>query len=95
MSPGYSFKQPEHANTSSKEKWSIFPNPTKGSLVVNVPEQKAGRYELADVLGRTLMSGTLKEGIQRLNLSNLAPGQYMLKLHGADGSYAGEMVIKE
>ncbi len=62
----------------------VYPNPFSGELSVLTTMERDGRYELTDVLGRTLMSGFVPEGEQQIRLTteNLPQGRYFLRLGG-------------
>lgn len=56
---------------------SVSPNPAKES--VNVYSTVITFYELYDVLGKKIISGTLQEGNNTLTLHNISQGMYIFK----------------
>ncbi len=74
----------------------LYPNPTKDYVVVKGSEdaKETLQYSIIDLLGRNVKSGqcTFDEPI---TLENLAVGQYVLQLKGANGQMAFKKLIKE
>ncbi|MEO6939829.1 MAG: T9SS type A sorting domain-containing protein, partial [Candidatus Kapaibacterium sp.] len=63
---------------------SIIPNPTSGELKIEVSGNILLHYDLSDVLGHVLRSGTLTD--RKLNIQSIPSGSYYLRLSG--GGYA-------
>jgi hypothetical protein len=58
----------------------IYPNPTQN--IIHIPEQFLHKkFSIIDLLGRRCMEGILSD--ERLNLSTLKRGQYLLMIEGA------------
>lgn len=59
---------------------SVFPNPIKDFLYIKPPEKEAAlSFQLVDLAGQVILSGHLPKS-ERLNLSELKPGIYLLNL---------------
>lgn len=56
---------------------SLFPNPTKGNLQIEIPEN--GEVLLCDFNGKQLMQTQFETGHQNINLSFLSTGLYFLR----------------
>ena len=62
---------------------AVYPNPTNGILVVetqnfaSLPDQT---YRITNLMGQTLMSGTITAEIQRIDVSNLPQGMYFISV---------------
>jgi uncharacterized protein (TIGR02145 family) len=69
-----------------------YPNPSEGLLYV----QNADGDELAilDIRGITLMTGSITESVQQVDISGLEPGTYILRITGSEGPY-NEKIIRE
>jgi len=76
--------------SASKTKTSIYPNPTKGELNIKT-DKKIKTSTVLDVSGRTVLSSTT----QKVDLSSLPKGAYLVKVEFADGTTSTEKVIKE
>jgi hypothetical protein len=73
----------------------VYPNPTRGAFVVELPigaANREARLELINMMGQTLQvqelrlsEGTLQESIQVV--SWLAPGLYMVKVKVGEQTY--------
>ncbi len=96
---GYAFKN-ANPGTPAPIKvtdWKIFPNPADDELTIANPAAAgvAAGYTIVDVLGKTLLAGSLQPGNQQVDLSSLAPGNYILELHRADGAGKNQLFVKE
>lgn len=63
------------------EKVQLYPNPVQGDFLFMVLPESAN-YRLVDVLGKEVQSGKLASGQQRLDVSQLPKGIYLLQLPG-------------
>lgn len=63
-----------------KEDLSIFPNPTNDWLVIQRNETTPLAYQLIDVSGRSLRSGTLDSYELRISMQDVSPGIYLLQV---------------
>ena len=75
---GYQFKHaaPNSVPETETEKWNLYPNPAKTEL--NIEAVSAAKYQVTDILGRTVLSGELQAGLQKIDVSRLAPGSYII-----------------
>ena len=68
----------------------IYPNPTKDELTVRFKDQVNMQVNmiLTDLMGRVVLNASnhVQNGIVKLNLNNLKPQIYILKLTDTDGS---------
>ncbi len=58
---------------------AVMPNPVKDNLFVNLNNNDACTLILTDMFGRTLATQNAENGQAIINMSNYAPGQYLLK----------------
>jgi hypothetical protein len=86
---------PEPLNTSqvAYSDISLFPNPTTGSLFVELGEFEAERALLMDLSGRVLESRAVQSQRLEFNLSRYANGLYFVRLEG-NGANAVYKVVK-
>jgi hypothetical protein len=78
---------------------SVYPNPSSGEASVEVVLERpeSVRVVVYDVLGREvrrLHEGTLAAGVQRLSLSGLAPGVYLVRVQAGAWQQARRMVVR-
>lgn len=77
--------------TSSKAKTtSIYPNPTKGEISIKT-DKKIKSSTVSDLSGKSVMRSTS----EKIDISSLPKGMYLVKVEFADGSATTEKVIKE
>lgn len=66
--------------SSLKDKISIYPNPAKNSLTVEVDSRESGfHYALYGIDGRWLQEGTVQGRVQ-LDITRYASGTYLLQI---------------
>lgn len=70
----------------------IFPNPAKDIISVNTPFT-ISKYEIADISGRIVLSGNLKN--ESINISSLIKGIYFVKLTTTDFSIISNKLVKD
>lgn len=74
----------------SKTKTSVFPNPTKGEINIRT-DKKVKSSTISDISGKVL----LKTDSQKVDISSLPKGTYLLQIDFGDGTTSTEKVIKE
>lgn len=67
------------------DSWSIYPNPAKNELFITSDRPTFNEYQIIENTGKVLMMGNLAEAT-KIDVSNLAPGAYVLRLQHSDGS---------
>ncbi len=60
----------------------IYPNPANDILNINIPKDEPVNITIIDIAGRTVSQQTATENIISMDLRNLAPGVYQLKIQG-------------
>ncbi|MBR2771340.1 MAG: T9SS type A sorting domain-containing protein [Bacteroidales bacterium] len=68
---------------SAENQFDIYPNPTNGVLVVETvctPSLPTQRYRITNLMGQTLMSGSITAENQRIDVSNLPHGMYFISI---------------
>lgn len=81
--------------TLNESNISIYPNPTNS--ILNIESQYFGNkvgYEVINSIGQTLLSSNLSSNKTQVDVSNLACGVYLLKIH-SDKSTVYKKFIKE
>ena len=72
----------------------VYPNPTAGALVVELPEAVRTEGRLLDAFGRTLRRFQLQQQRSELDFSGLVPGLYFIELRTAAGRFQDRIVIE-
>jgi uncharacterized delta-60 repeat protein len=62
----------------------IFPNPAKDYVTITLNNASSASVQILDVTGRTMQTNTI-EGHQRIDISNIPSGSYILLLQTAHG----------
>lgn len=76
---------------------SIYPNPMNSTttIIYTSPVQEDVSYELVNILGVTLRSGSSKYGMFVLDRNDLPAGSYVLKLRSGSASLTRTLLITE
>ena len=59
---------------------AIFPNPADEEI--NIFTDESGMFTIRDLQGRLVKEGAVKEGLNRVDIKNLAMGVYLIRLQG-------------
>lgn len=78
----------------SDVKVSVWPNPTESYVTISTP-YKNYIYEISDASGKVLLKNKSTTRKQKVDLSNFAPGQYMIRLKFEDNSVVTKQIIKK
>ena len=71
---------------TSHDQFAIYPNPTDGILIVETvctPSLPNETYRITNLMGQTLMSGTITNDVQWIDVSNLPEGMYFITVGDA------------
>ena len=71
---------PLSVNEFENRQVSIYPNPTNSTINLSLNFSEEVNYELFSPLGQQLIIGTIKSSNQEIDVSNLPPNIYYLKL---------------
>ncbi|MBL0331053.1 MAG: T9SS type A sorting domain-containing protein [Bacteroidetes bacterium] len=85
-------------SATNENQFTVFPNPTKNNTTIEYTLTKSGfvQLEVFDVLGKKLESpvNTAQQaGKQQINLNNLNPGVYFIKLNINNQSQTTRLVV--
>ncbi|WP_304143653.1 endonuclease [Mesoflavibacter zeaxanthinifaciens] len=69
----------------------IYPNPIKGNTL-NAEVKSTTNYQIYDILGKKILSGTVTTSNKKINVSSLKNGIYILKLETANGSVTKKLI---
>ncbi|MGZ5287648.1 MAG: T9SS type A sorting domain-containing protein, partial [Flavisolibacter sp.] len=79
-----------------KQKVNIYPNPVKGTVNIQIEDNKdKAEIRLFDMYGRLVMQQLSSNENTRLNVSKLAPGVYLVKILRDDVEISTTRFIKE
>ena len=86
-------------NTEATLDLSIYPNPSDGIMTLQLTDETVDRYETAEIfntLGTVVASFNVTNTVEEINLSDQAPGIYLLRMKSRDGkvSEAKRLLIK-
>jgi PKD repeat protein len=79
---------------SSKASFTVYPNPTSGLLGVSLNSNDEYTLELVDLHGRLVMDKLKQEGDTQLDITDLEPGVYMLRLQTFSDSAEIHKIIR-
>ncbi len=73
-------------NEPKTETIKIYPNPVRSTLYVNIESSDYNRIILYDISGKEVLSEKTHKGINRINVSHLEKGVYVLKVSGGQSA---------
>jgi hypothetical protein len=71
----------------------VFPNPASDHVTISSASALVRRYEILDINGRVLRTGTVNTDRLVLGREGLAPGAYIVKLHFDAGTVSRKLVL--
>ena len=69
-----------------------YPNPAQNTLTVTVPNAINTSVKLIDLVGQEVYKGTITGDTQKIDISNLAAGTYLLQVKNDAGQYISRIV---
>ncbi|QNL20724.1 PKD domain-containing protein [Hyphobacterium sp. CCMP332] len=73
----------------------VYPNPAKDRLVIEVKSESLKGYQIVDMMGRTILTSNENiVGTKEINVSDLASGNYIMKLNFGDEIALHKFIIQ-
>ncbi len=79
--------------TESNDGYTIFPNPTKNSIIISQTSKKFTTCEIYNLNGQLLNTQKIDSNYQNIDLSSYSEGVYILKLDGKEASSFKKVVL--
>ncbi|OEK07589.1 hypothetical protein A8C32_17480 [Flavivirga aquatica] len=73
------------------EKFKITPNPINGAFL-NIKTNEKANYTIHDMLGKVLLTGSVNQFKQTLNVSSLNKGTYILRIDSPSGNFTKKLI---
>ncbi|MFK7920935.1 MAG: T9SS type A sorting domain-containing protein [Bacteroidia bacterium] len=73
---------------------NLYPNPSQGSMTLEIPAQRNAQLEIVDLMGRSVLSKSINQSSTQLDLSSLAKGVYLLKLQSPNGQWVQKIELR-
>lgn len=82
--------------TPGRELVKLFPNPASDELYLHAPGSLAGQAVIMNATGSMVATIMLQKGVQRIDISHLAPGLYWMRFSSGmeEGSMASFQVVR-
>jgi len=93
---GYAFRHEDPSGIPflTKEGIQVYPNPASTFLNLN-NSSESGSYKITDMPGRTLLSGALPNGLNEIDISSLASGNYIISAYRGNELTEHTTFVKE
>lgn len=86
-------QQPKLQETTSIEGLSLYPNPvSNGKVYISTKNDLEKEIIIFDVLGKKVLQTMLSS--KELNVSNLSPGVYIIKINENEASATRKLIIR-
>jgi hypothetical protein len=79
--------------SENTEAFKVYPNPAHDQL--NIETQESFTYQISNLLGAKLQSGTLSTGANTIQIDQLATGYYVLTATNSNGKVFSKKIVKE
>lgn len=89
------FKAKGSSITNANLDIKIFPNPTTGKVVIEIPSLTYESYKVKNMLGQIVSYGRITKLSTEFDISNLAKGVYKITLISAEGTEKCEKILLE
>lgn len=73
---------------------SVYPTPAHGQLFIHLKNAASAGYDITDLTGRKVLTGALSQQLNTINVQNIAPGNYLLKIFSNGKFQAREVLIQ-
>lgn len=72
---------------------SIYPNPARDVITIEVADCKTERLEISNIVGKRLMTQSFKGEKQTIDISDFKPGVYFVSLIGVDFRKTSRIIV--
>ena len=79
---------------NSVTKLHIYPNPTSEYFRFDVPGDILN-ISIVDLSGKVISNQDFEENIMQMNVSDMAPGFYIVSIKTTEGTYQGSLMVKK
>lgn len=73
---------------------SVYPNPSKGLVTIDLPAGMTGTLLISDVTGKEVLKREIYGYASSMQLEIGDPGMYLFRLHTEQGSYFSKVVVR-
>lgn len=74
---------------------TVYPNPVVNELSINLPSNiKEAQINIVDVTGRTVITNKVTKSSDKINVSNLAKGVYIVEIKTTNGTVTKKIIKK-
>jgi hypothetical protein len=79
---------PVFVSRVSEKPMSLYPNPTRGMVTIDI----TAAVEKIDIYNLHGIVKTVKGDDKTIDISDLAPGVYFVKIYSREGNYIGSLI---
>ncbi len=81
-------------NVSNKYKINVYPNPTKGKIIVEIKDYKKGTIEVKNIKGQTLLTKQIANKKTEFNLHGFPKGTYLIDVKIKNKSFRKKIILE-
>lgn len=78
----------------STDKVTIYPNPNGGTFTIQLSGINSAKYQITDINGRVILSGTMQGSTKEISSPLLKPGEYIVKVFDNDQEISKKVIIR-
>lgn len=83
------------ANNQNSSQFSVFPNPSNGTITLHIPNNTIEKLEILDTAGRVVFSNSYVTSNQSINIENLSNGVYFTRFTSLLNSYTNKFILSK
>jgi len=74
---------------------NIFPNPTKGTINVIIPNNELSKITVFDIQGREIYKKETSQIITSFSIENLQDGMYLVNIENSEGTTSKKVILRK
>jgi hypothetical protein len=94
----YVYKHNTQTAAAATTTWTISPNPASDYAVLSAPSdfdlKSTATYEVRDMAGKTLLHSSITGSAERIDISKLAAGMYLVNVKAGNAATVSLKLVK-
>jgi hypothetical protein len=96
---GYNYRKANDskvpASSSKSLKLLVYPNPATDYITIDNPDNSCTDYSIKNILGQTVLQGSLTVGNQNIAINMLSTGSYSITFYQANRTSSNKFFVKQ
>ncbi len=96
---GYNYRKSNDSkvptSSSNNHKLLVYPNPATDYITIDNPDNSCTGYSIKNILGQTVLQGSLTVGNQNIAINMLSTGSYSITLYQGNRTSSNKFFVKQ